>query len=131
MANSAQITEHCKQQANPEQALNEIIAKTRYFLAQVAAEPSFKSTREGYFRGKVVVPGPLGHKALGRMVGCDNPQIIFHKHYIRVVDSATTDGADASVSQALYTSMTPQEADEYEAEVFKQNPNLLPKKKAA
>lgn len=115
MANSSQITDRILRDPNPAEAKAKIWAATRYLVAQKPAADNYSTTTEGYYKGKVVIPGPKANPKYGVIADVQDLDLMEQRHYIRFFDTATTEGAQADIGQALYTIMTSQEADEYEA----------------
>jgi hypothetical protein len=122
MANSDQITAHVQKDPNPRQAEYDIFIKSRYFVAQRPAAPEVTVTTDGYFRGRVVVPGPKADRRFSYIVNANDFELMTQQLYIRFTNSNTTDGADDIVRAALHTVMTDGEADEYEAALCAQYP---------
>jgi len=114
MANSAQITNHIQNQPNPREAEYDIFRRSRYFVAQRPASPDITITTDGYFHGRVVVPGPLADDRYSVLLDANDFEIMTSQLYIRFTDNKTTDGADEDVRRAFYTVMTDEEANEYE-----------------
>lgn len=122
MANSTQITAHVQTQPNPAEAEYDLFRKTRYFVAQRPATPDVQRTTDGYYLGRTVVPGPLADKRYSYIVSVNDFEMMRSQLYIRFVDNNTTDGADEDVRRAMYTIMTDDEADIYEAALCKLYP---------
>lgn len=122
---SGQITQEVLKQPNPQEAKALMWKKTRYLVAQKAASDDFTETTDGYYKGRVVMPGPRADPRFGVMSNVDNLDIIESMYYIRFIDSNTTDGADASVGAAIFTIMSPLEADEYEAVLNRMYPRQV------
>lgn len=119
MATSTQITNKILQSSNPrayEQALWE---RTRYLVAQKPAAADVDVTQSGYYKGRVVHPGPQANPRVSETLNVLDLDIIKDQFFIRFTDNATTSSAEESVVQALYTIMSDSEADEYEAVLYK------------
>lgn len=128
MVTSTQITERIKKQPDPLAAAFKIWQNTRYLVAQHPAAVDYSETKQGYYKGRTVIPGPkynprlsegLGFKALNT----NDFQTMMNTYHIRFIDNHTTDNADQSVIEALYTVMTDAEADDYENELRKLHAN--------
>ncbi len=124
MATSTQVTNLINQQANPEEAEYKVWKKTRYLVAQRPAADDYKETKQGYYNGKVVIPGPLYNPKLSEGLEFGHAslrdfQIMKSRHFIRFVDNRTTDDADETIGKALYTPMDKHEADDYESQLKK------------
>ena len=123
MANSAQITSYIREQPNTAEAEYNIFIKSRYFVAQRPATPDSQVTTDGYYLGRVVVPGPMADKRYSYLVSGNDFEVMRTQLYIRFVDNNTTDGADEDVRRAMYTVMTDDEADIYEDALCKLYPH--------
>lgn len=123
MANSAQITAHVQAQPNPREAEYDIYKRSRYFIAQRPATPDFTETMDGYYLGRMVVPGPMADSRFSTLLDINDFDIVTSQLHIRFIDNHTTDGADEDVRRALYTVMTDEEADAYEAALCRQYPH--------
>lgn len=111
---STQLTNRVNAQPNPAEAELALWLQTRYLVAQTPAEDS-DYTGDGWYKGRIVVPAPKA--AVGSRMANYDLELVKNTHYIRMIDSRTTQGADASVGRALYVPMTNAEADEYEAQL--------------
>ena len=118
---SRQITETINNSPDPVATKLEIWSKTRYLVGQKAPSPSNTTTRDGWFEGKIVVPGPMGK--YGAIPKNSDLQLMEDLYFIRFTDNATTQGADESIVRALHTVMTNAQADEYE-KVLKKELNI-------
>lgn len=115
MATSSQLTRYCSTQPNAAESEWELWVKTRYLVAQVPTSEDFTETTDGYYLGRVVVPGPLADPEFSTIANVNDFTYIRNQLYIRFIDSNTTTGADAHIGQALFTIMTKDEADAYES----------------
>ena len=122
MATSSQITNYILDSADPKKAKFDIWAATRYLVAQKAASDDYTETTHSFFQGRAVLPGPRANKVFGTIPNVNDLNVMENQYYIRFIDSATTDNADDSVGDALFTVMTASEADEYE-EVLREESN--------
>lgn len=125
MPTSTQITNELNKKHDPIAAEYALWKKTRYLVAQQPASPDYRETKIGYFEGRVVIPGPKYNPKLSDGLEFETPtindfQIMKNRHFIRFVDNRTTPDAGEDVSRALYTVMSPSEADAYEKALSKQ-----------
>lgn len=122
MAHSSQITQQVVNSPNPNEMMFKIWEQTRYLVSQKPAADDYLETTDGYYLGRAVIPGPKAEPRFGMIANVNDYDLIRHQYYIRFIDSATTDNAENSISEALFTVMTPSEADEYEAVLEKLYP---------
>lgn len=113
MPTSGQITAKIKSSENPHNTESELWAKTRYLVAQKPASSSTITT-DGYYKGRHVIAGVKADPTLSPLLKDQSYESIKHKYYIRFTDNLTTDNADETIGQALYTIMDNTQADEYE-----------------
>jgi len=118
MPTSSQITAKANAQPNPEAWEAKLYEKSRYLVAQKPAS-SVSVTKDGFYEGKVVIPGPKANPKLSAVPANTNYLLLKQVHYIRITDDKTTQDADSSVGMSLYTVMTDEQADHYEAELKK------------
>lgn len=112
---SEQITTRVNRQPNPDEAEFKLWQSTRYLVAQEPASKDFTDTVEGYYNGRMVIPGPKADpKLVPLLTNVNDFGLIKEHHYIRFTDNLTTQGADDSVGRAIFTIMSKAEADEYE-----------------
>ncbi len=116
---SGQITRRLQQSTNPGADKQKLFEQTRYFVAQRPAADDFADTIDGYYKGRKVIPGPKANQRLTSVLNVSDVRLMEQTHFIRFVDNKTTDGADDGVREALFTMMSPAEADEYEAALKK------------
>lgn len=114
MPTSAQITQRIMSSPNPLAAEQKIWERSRYLVAQNPASPDDNTTKEGYYQGRTVVPGPKANPELTSVLSVHDWAVVKHEFYIRFIDSNTTSGAADNVSAALYTVMSDAEANDYE-----------------
>ena len=117
MVTSTQLTQRILQHPNPEQAEQEMWAKTRYLIAQKPASKDFTGTQPGHYKGRLVIPGPKANPKLSDRLSNRDLPLLKSRHFIRFVNNRTTDNAQESVQEALFTIMTKAEADDYEAKL--------------
>lgn len=116
---STQITERLRHSTNIPQKKQELFERTRYFIAQKPAVGSFSETTDGYYKGRRVTPGPRANRKVSPVINVRDIAILESQYFIRFVDNATTENADESMRQALFTIMDDAEADDYERELAK------------
>ena len=114
MATSEQITAKVNAQADPAGYEYKLWLSARYLVAQKAASPEYTDTKDGYYKGHHVIPGPKADPTLSPKLKEQDWSIIKHKHYIRFVDVKTTQNATNDIGRAIYTRMDNAQADEYE-----------------
>lgn len=119
MASSAQITEAINNSPNPEAMKHKFWMKTRYLVAQKPAVAAISVTKPGYYKGRVVIPGPQANPKLSEVLDTHDLNILENQHFIRFVDNKVTETASDDIVQGLYTIMSKAEADEYEHELKK------------
>ena len=124
MVSSTQITNKLKEQPDPMAAMFKIWQKTRYLVAQLPAAADYDETVPGYYKGHMVIPGPKANPELSDTLGISHSsmndfQTMMNRHYIRFIDSRTTENADDSVSRSLYTVMDDEQANAYEKSLRK------------
>lgn len=119
MATSTQITNKILASSNPKAFKQQMWERTRYLVAQQPASDDYADTLQGYYKGKVVVPGPLANPRVSETLSVFDLDIIEDQYFIRFTDNATTSSAEESVVKALYTIMSDNEANEYEAVLYK------------
>lgn len=115
MATSEQITAAVNAKADPAQYEYKLWKNTRYLVAQKAASPDYSGTKDGYYKGYHVIPGPKADPKLSSILKEQDWLTLKNKYYIRFLDVKTTQNADNSIGRALYTRMDKTQADEYEA----------------
>jgi len=131
MPTSAQITAKVMSSSNPRAAMAKLWERTRYLVAQVPASENDNTTKEGYYNGRTVVPGPKANGKLTAKLTVHDLNYVTDELYIRFIDSNTTSGAPANVSQALYTVMSDAEADDYEKHLRAQRGGAIKQKEVA
>lgn len=119
MPTSTQLTEMILRSPNPKAAMHKLWDRTRYLVAQRPATEKDTTTKEGYYNGRVVVPGPLADPTISAVLTNTDLDIVMNQFFIRFVDNSVSAGAEESVVQALYTIMSDAEANEYEAQLRK------------
>ena len=128
MVSSTQITNKLKQQPDPMAAMFKIWQKTRYLVAQQPASADYDETTPGYYKGRMVIPGPKADPTVSDTLGIahltmSDFQTMMNRNFIRFIDNKTTDNADDSVGRALYTVMDDEEANNYEKLLRKHHDN--------
>lgn len=123
MPNSAQLTAACNNNHNPVEYERKLWEKTRYLVAQKPASANSEVTKDGYYKGCHVIPGPLADEELQPKLKVQDWGIIKNEYFIRFVDGKTTSNADAQIGRANYTIMDTSQADDYEAALRKLNKN--------
>ena len=111
---SAQITRRLQESTNIPRDKQALFEKARYFVAQRPASDDFSETIDGYYKGRKVIPGPKADPKLTSVLNISDVRLMEKQYFIRFVDNITTVGADDSIREALFTIMSPSEADEYE-----------------
>ena len=119
MATSTQITNKILSSANPRVAEQLIWEKTRYLVAQIPASQDSDVTQQGYYKGRVVIPGPKANPEVSEVLMDTDLQTLKDNYFIRFTDNNTTSSAEESVVRALYTIMSDSEASEYEDVLYK------------
>lgn len=114
MTTSTQITAKINNTSDPQKAEQALWNSTRYLVAQKPASPDSEVTKDGYYKGCHVIPGPKANPKLSPILKEADWSIIKHRHFIRFVDTKTTQNADSTIGRAEYTRMDKQQADEYE-----------------
>ena len=118
---------------NPREAMFKMWKKTRYLVAQEPAASDYSETKPGYYKGRVVIPGPQANPKLSATMEFGSANVrdfeqMMNRHHIRFVDNMTTDNADESVKRALFTVMDASEANDYEAKLKEYYANNKPQR---
>ena len=116
---STQLTERSRRSKNLLADKQKLFEEVEYFVAQTPAADDFYETRDGYFKGHKVIPGPMADPRVSPVLNVRDITVLEQKHFIRFVDNLTTDNADEHVRRAIYTIMTPGEAEEYNRFLYK------------
>lgn len=111
---STQWTERLRRSTNILADKQKIFENVRYFVAQKPAAEDFYETRDGYFKGHKVIPGPKANPKVSPVLTVRDIRVLEQVHFIRFVDNLTTDNADEHVKMAIFTIMDDGEAREYE-----------------
>lgn len=119
MPTSGQITKAVQNKTNPYEAEKKLWMNARYLVAQKPASASSTVTKSGFYKGCHVVPGPKANPNVSGVLKVQEYDIVKHTYFIRFTDNITTDNAESSIGQAIYTIMDNGQADEYEAELRK------------
>ena len=125
MPTSEQLTAKCNAQNNPELYESKLWAKARYLVAQNPASSKSEITKDGYYKGCHVIPGPLADPELSSVLKIQDWTIVRNQYFIRFTDNKTTSNADTSVGRANYTIMDNTQADEYEKVLRQQKAERL------
>ena len=116
---STQLTERLRRSKNLLADKQKLFEGTKYFVAQNPATKGFYETRDGYYRGHKVIPGPKADPRVSPVLNVKDVQLAETQYFIRFVDNLTTDNADEHVRKAIFTIMAPGEATEYEKVLYK------------
>lgn len=116
---STQLTERLRRSVNVLEDKQKLFENAQYFVSQTPASENFYETRDGYFRGHKVIPGPKADPKVSPVLNVMDIRYAEQQYFIRFVDNLTTDNADDSVRKAIFTIMTPDEAREYEKYLYK------------
>lgn len=88
---------------------------SRYLVAANIAHSQTSVTKDGYFKGHHVIPGPKCDPTLQPRLRVQDYNILENVHGITLTNYETTDGSSDDIGQALYRIMDNDEADHYEA----------------
>jgi len=111
---STQLTERLRRSTNLLEDKQKLFENAQYFVAQEPASNDFYETRDGYFKGHKVIPGPKADPKVSPVLNVRDIRYAEQQYFIRFVDNLTTDNADDDVRRAIFTIMSPDEAREYE-----------------
>lgn len=131
MPSSAQLTAAAAASTNPKLYEQKLWEKARYLVAQTPATASSNVTKDGYYNGCRVIPGPQANQQLQPVLKIQDFKIVRHQYYITIVDVTTTQNADHTIGRSLYTVMDDTQADEYEDALTKQRQKRDPSFKPA
>lgn len=111
---STQLTERLRRSTNVLADKQQMFENVRYFVAQRPAAEDFFETRDGYYKGHKVIPGPKADPKVSPILTVRDIRVLEQVHFIRFVDNLVTDNADDYVRHAIFTIMDKTEADDYE-----------------
>lgn len=127
MPTSEQLTAAVNSKADPIAYEYKLWKSTRYLVAQKAASPDYSGTKDGYYNGHHVIPGPKADPQLSSILKEQDWETLKNRYYIRFLDVQTTQNADNSIGRSNYTRMDKAQADEYEAVLRKKRNGNKPK----
>ena len=116
MPSSAQLTQLVLSSPNPMLTHEQLIAKTRYWIAHSPASTSNNVTNEQYYNGARVIPGPLADETLVAKLDNYSPAIL-KMQGINFIDHPGTSMADAKITMAAFAIMGDAQADDYERQL--------------